>query len=123
MRVTLSAHVTATIGGRLSFAHGSGELLDDGANEAGEPTRNQLRVSPTAALSWQIADGLLLFAHAQSAFRPGLVEVTAAGSQRVERDSLSMAELGARFRQRGLDPIALSATLSVSGAGPISSPT
>ena len=103
----IAPRVTATLGGRLSNTHSAGKLLDTPDTETGEPTRNELRFSPTVALAWKMDDHFLVYAHAQSAFRPGLLEVAAAGEtpvgKRVDSDSLSMIELGVRFGRRGID--------------------
>jgi hypothetical protein len=103
----IAPSLSATLGGRLSYTHGAGELLDAPDTEASEPSRNELRFSPTVALAWEVGDHFLAYAHAQSAFRPGLLEVTASGEsqvgERVESDSLSMIEAGVRFGRRGVD--------------------
>ncbi len=114
---TLLPGLTATVGGRLSYAHSSGEVLDDDANvEADEPTRSQFRVSPTLALAWKVGDRFLAYVHAQSAFRPGLLEVAPAEAdveaQRVEPDSLSMVELGVRYGERGRDGLSFAASIA-----------
>lgn len=103
----IAPRLTATLGGRLSYTHSAGELLDTPDTEASEPSRNELRFSPTVALAWKIDDYFIVYAHAQSAFRPGLLEVAASGEtqvgERVESDSLSMIEAGVRFGRRGVD--------------------
>jgi outer membrane receptor protein involved in Fe transport len=103
----IASRLSATIGGRLSYAHSSGELTDVVDAEASEPNRSELRFSPTVALAWKIDDHFLAYAHAQSAFRPGLLEVAASGGsqvgERVDSDSLSMIEAGVRFGRRGID--------------------
>jgi hypothetical protein len=108
--------LTGTVGGRLSFTDSSGELLDTVDTEASEPSRNELRFSPTVALAWKIDEHFLAYVHAQSAYRPGLLEVAASGeaqvSERVESDSLSMVELGVRFGRRGIDRIAIDASVA-----------
>ena len=113
----IAPDLTATVGGRLSYAHSAGEILDAEDAEASEPTRNQFRFSPTVALSWKINRRLLTYFHAQSAFRPGLLEVApseaARDTQRVDADSLSMAEIGVRYGERGHDRLAFGASASI----------
>lgn len=108
--------LTATVGARISYAHGSGEVLDDANAEANEPNRSQLRFLPTVALAWKVGRRFVAYAHAQSAFRPGLLEVTPAGAdrdaERIEPDSLSMVEVGARFGERGRDRLSLAASVA-----------
>lgn len=113
---TLMPGLTATVGGRLSYAHSSGEVLDDANVEADEPTRSQFRFSPTLALAWKVGDRFLAYVHAQSAFRPGLLKVAPTEAdveaQRVEPDSLSMVELGVRYGEKGRDPLSFAASLA-----------
>ena len=112
----LVSGLTATVGGRLSYAHSSGEVLDGADVEADEPTRSQFRFSPTLALAWKVGDRFLAYIHAQSAFRPGLLEVAPTGAdldaQRVEPDSLSMVELGVRYGARGRDRLSFAASIA-----------
>ena len=111
----IGPNLTATVGGRLSYAYSSGELLD-AITESAEPNRSQLRFSPTVALAWKVGSRFIAFAHAQSAFRPGLLEVAPAGAsqdaKRIEPDSLSMVELGARFGEQGRDRLSLAASIA-----------
>ena len=108
--------LTVTLGGRLSYAHSSGEVIDDANVEADEPTRSQFRFSPTLALAWKVGDRFLAYVHAQSAFRPGLLEVAPAEAdveaQRVEPDTLSMAELGVRYGEKGRDRLSFAASMA-----------
>ena len=110
----IAPRLTATLGGRLSYTHSAGELLDTPDAETTEPRRNELRFSPTVAIAWKIGDRLLAYAHAQSAFRPGLLEVAASGAtqvgERVDSDTLSMVELGVRFGRPGTDPFTFEAS-------------
>lgn len=108
--------LTATVGGRLSYTHSTGELLDQLDTETEDPIRNELRFSPTIALAWKINEHVLTYIHAQSAFRPGLLEVTSSGddeiSERVESDALSMVELGFRLGRRGRDRFTFDASIA-----------
>ncbi|MEO7241234.1 MAG: TonB-dependent receptor [Sphingomicrobium sp.] len=112
----LAAGLTATVGGRLSYVHSTGEVLDDAGIDADEPKRSQVKFSPTLALAWKPGDRFLAYLHAQSAFRPGLLEVAPAGAtvnaQRIEPDSLSMVELGARFGEPGRDRLSFAASVA-----------
>lgn len=112
----IGPRLTATVGGRLSYAHSSGELLNDAIAESAEPNRSQLRFSPTVALAWNVGSRFIAYAHAQSAFRPGLLEVAPAGAslnaERIEPDSLSMIELGARFGEQGRDRLSLATSIA-----------
>lgn len=108
--------LTATVGGRLSYAHSGGEVLDDTNAEADERTRSQFRFSPTLALAWKVSDRFLAYVHTQSAFRPGLLEVAPAeadfDAQRVEPDSLSMVELGVRYGKRDRGGLSFAASVA-----------
>ncbi len=108
--------LAATIGGRLSYTHSTGELIDSIDTASSEPVRNELRFSPTVALAWNINERFLAYLHVQSAFRPGLLEVAPSdsvqASERVESDSLSMVELGARLGRRGKDRFTLDASVA-----------
>lgn len=112
----IASRIAATLGARLSYTHSSGELIDTPSPEADEPARNQFRFSPTAALTWNVNERLLAYIHAQSASRPGLLEVAPSSSpqasERVDSDSLSMIELGARFGRRGTDRLIVDASIA-----------
>ncbi|HET7714144.1 MAG TPA: TonB-dependent receptor [Bauldia sp.] len=115
---SIGSGVNLTGGTRLSYARSTGEVGDENRETTADPKRTQFRLSPMAALSWQLSSRLLTFLHWQSAFRPGLLEVTSVGaevaSQRVEADSISTLEFGGRFGKAGHDPISLSASVSYS---------
>ena len=106
--------LTATVGGRLSYTRSTGELLDIPEAGTSEPRRNHFRFSPTVALAWQAGERVLAYAHAQSAFRPGLLVVATSGAtevgERVESDSLSMVEAGVRLGRRGIDRLTFDAS-------------
>jgi outer membrane receptor protein involved in Fe transport len=110
--------LSLTAGARISYARSSGEVGDESQETTAGPKRTQFRLSPMAAVSWQLTPKLLAYVHWQSAFRPGLLEVTPAGagvdSQRVEADSISTIELGSRFGDAGRDRFSLSASMSYS---------
>ncbi len=115
----VGSDIGLTVGARLSYAQSTGEVGDESQETTTDPKRTQFRLSPMAAISWQLGPKLLAFIHWQSAFRPGLLEVTPEGagvhSQRVEADSVSTIELGSRFGNPGHDPFSLSASISYSG--------
>lgn len=101
----------ATAGGRLTYAKSVGILLDTPA-PGDEPERTDLRLSPSAALTWHAGRGLLLYARFQQGFRAGGLSVTAAGAQRFESDSLTSWEAGLRFGRPDRDPLSFNAALS-----------
>lgn len=119
------ADVSATLGGRLTYSRAVGMLLDEFGEDHPEPRRKTFRVSPTLALSWQVADRLLAFAHYQEGFRAGGLAVAPSGSvsdsKRFEADSLTMNEIGFRFGRPGRDRFAASATVSFAGWSDIQS--
>jgi outer membrane receptor protein involved in Fe transport len=110
--------IALTAGGRISYARSTGEVGGEREETMADPKRTQFRLSPMAAVSWQLSPKLLAFIHWQSAFRPGLLEVMSAGSggdsRRVEADSISTIELGSRFGTAGRDPFLVSASISYS---------
>lgn len=114
---SVGSGISLTGGARVSYARSTGEVGDE-SQETADPRRTQFRLSPMAAVSWQLSPKLLAFIHWQTAFRPGLLEVTPAGasanSQRVEADSISMIELGTRFGDASRDALSVSASISYS---------
>lgn len=110
--------VTATVGGRLSYTHSKGEVIDDANAEAPEPSRSEMRFSPTLALAWRVNGELLAYVHGQSAFRPGNLEVAPTGStidaQRIEPDTLSAIEVGLRYGEKGRDRLSFAGSIAAS---------
>jgi iron complex outermembrane receptor protein len=111
---SLTDELLATLGGRLTYARSIGISLD-APDEVEEPSRTDLRVSPTLALSWRAADGLLLYTRYQQGFRAGGLAVSATGSdvsaQHFESDSLTSIDAGLRFARSG-SPFTINAALS-----------
>ncbi len=95
----IAPRLSGTVGARLVFAETIGELMG-GTDEGFEPKRRQVRVLPTAALSWRPAPHLLTFLRYQSGFRSGGIAITdgqANAAQRFESDTIHTAELGVRL--------------------------
>jgi len=87
------------LGARIVFAETIGELMG-GEGEDFEPRRRQVRLLPTAALSWKPHSDLLAFLRYQSGFRAGGIAITdgqANTAQRFDSDSIHTAELGVRL--------------------------
>ena len=112
----LSGAITATLGGRLTYARSAGARLDANIPDADEPRRSELRFSPTVALSWAAAPSLFVFAQYQEGFRAGGLAVSAAGSAatstRFEPDTLRMVEAGLRRGREGVDRLSFKTSLS-----------
>ena len=110
----LTRHLSVTTGGRLNFATADGNALDNRFPEDDEPSRRELRFSPSLALSWRTESGLLLFAHFQQATRAGGLAVAPTASaltvQRFDSDTLATVEAGARLGSPDHDRFAASAT-------------
>jgi outer membrane receptor protein involved in Fe transport len=111
----LADRLTATFGGRLTYSRSIGQPLDAPAHSE-EPSRTDVRFSPTAALSWRPGAGALVFARVQRGFRAGGLAVTASGAatsvQRFESDSLTSYEIGIRAGVPGRDRFSFDAALS-----------
>ena len=101
--VRLMPNLVATAGGRLAYSSEKGSTLND-RNKEDQPERSDVRVLPTAALTWHHS-GLLVYARYQEGFRAGGLAVSASGStttaQRFESDSLSSYEIGVRLGRPG----------------------
>ena len=110
----LGARVTATLGGRLTVSRAVGETLDAPPG-TDEPDRTDFRPTPTAAIAWRPADGMLLYARVQQGFRAGGLAVAGSGTgsatQRFESDHLTSLEAGLRLGRSG-GPFHLDAALS-----------
>ena len=117
--------VTATLGGRMTYARSVGVKLATKVAEADEPRRSELRFSPTVALSWAAAPSLFVFAQYQEGFRVGGLAVadgnSTAVSTRFEPDTLRMVEAGGRiaanlvFKLRGGAELLLDGSLRYVG--------
>lgn len=107
----LTPGLVATLGGRLTYAKSVGMLLDT-PNPADEPERTDVRLSPSAALTWHAGHRLLLYARFQQGFRAGGLAVSTAGAQRFESDSLTSWEAGLRFGRPDRDRLSFNAALS-----------
>nr|WP_279588421.1 TonB-dependent receptor [Sphingopyxis panaciterrae] len=95
----IAPRLSGTLGGRVVFAETIGELMG-AASEDFEPKRRQVRLLPTAALSWKPNPELLTFLRYQSGFRSGGIAITGGQintAQRFDSDSIHTAELGMRF--------------------------
>jgi outer membrane receptor protein involved in Fe transport len=97
----LSRTLTGTIGERVTFANGTGILIDQGSGPSQRSTRNAVRLSGTLALDWHPVGPLSAFFHYQQGYRAGGLAVAPSGSglvsQKFTADDLNMNELGIRF--------------------------
>jgi outer membrane receptor protein involved in Fe transport len=114
--LAIAPQVTATVGGRFTYAHLAGEALDIVGDPDVEPKRGEVRALPTAALAWKPQPELLFFLRYQEGFRAGGLSVDPSGAanleQRFRADTISATELGMRYGQRGRDPFAAAASIS-----------
>lgn len=112
----LFGNVTATLGGRVTYARSVGVPLGIRVAEADQPRRSEVRFSPTVALSWAAARSLFVFAQYQEGFRAGGLAVSATGlaasSTRFEPDTLRMLEAGFRRGRDGVDRLSFGVTVS-----------
>jgi outer membrane receptor protein involved in Fe transport len=108
--------LAATVGGRITYAHLSGEPLDFPDGSGIETKRDEFRALPTAALAWKPRPGLLAFMRYQHGFRPGGLSVDQSGApnlgQRFRADTISTIETGLRFGRRGRDIFSAATSLS-----------
>jgi len=111
----LSRTLTGMVGGRLTFAHSTGYLIDDPAEAAQKSRRSALRFSGTLAVDWQPGGPFSGFFRYQQGYRAGGLAVAPSESglqsQRFAADDLQMWEVGARLGDRRQDRLSLGATL------------
>jgi outer membrane receptor protein involved in Fe transport len=111
----LGSRLLATAGGRATYSETVGRPTGAGPELDG-PTRNDFRLSPTAALSWQAGRQSLVYVRYQQGFRAGGLAISATGSgttaERFESDSLASLEAGLRVGRRGVGRLSFDAALS-----------
>ncbi|MBB5684883.1 TonB-dependent receptor domain-containing protein [Sphingobium boeckii] len=111
----LTSTLTGTIGGRLTFAHSAGNLLDNPLDKSNEPSRNELRFSGTLALDWHPSGPFSAFFHYQQGNRAGGLAVAPSGSALESRkfaaDDLSVSEIGIRLGDKEQDRLSIRAAI------------
>lgn len=100
-----------TGGGRMAYAHLSGEALDR-PGDATEPTRREVTALPSLAVLWKPHDTLTLFARYQEGFRPGGLSVADGNVERFKGDNIATIEVGARLGTPGVSRFDASAAVS-----------
>lgn len=116
VRIDVWRRIFVTGGARLAYSHRVGEVLDDVTTRPAEPKRNAFRVLPSAALSWEPVDKLIVFARYQRGFRAGGLAVDGASAdptvREFESDTIATKEIGVRFGEPGRDRLSAAVTLS-----------
>lgn len=109
----LTRTLTGMIGGRLTFAHSTGFLIDDPAETARQSSRKALRFSGTLALDWHPGGSFSGYFRYQQGYRAGGLAVAPSESglqsQRFAADDLIMGEVGIRLGDKARDRLSLSA--------------
>jgi iron complex outermembrane receptor protein len=109
--------LVANIGGRLTYSDITG--LSSGTPEGEEEAkRHELRMTPSAGMTWRASRGLTFFARYQQGFRAGGLAIAASGSatgaRRFRPDALSTVEAGLRSGNQTTDAISFDMTASFS---------
>jgi iron complex outermembrane receptor protein len=103
-------------GGRAEVTRSEGSLLERAQGDITEPSRVDVRLSPSLGVGWHAGDRLLVFGRFQQGARSGGLAVSPLGnrttSQRFQADTLRAVELGFRAGSRETTRAWLSATLS-----------
>ena len=94
----LTDTVSATFGGRLTYTEGTTSRTF-GSSAAVEPSTNEFRVLPLAAVSWQLSDDISSYLRYQQGFRSAGVAVERADNgdpqiARFDSDKVQSVELG-----------------------------
>ena len=118
LSIGLGSKVIVTGGGRLAYSRLSGQLVDadNETDDGAEPSRTEIEILPSAAISWRPWSGVTTFLRYQEGFRPGGLSVGAGTggvvSQRFQGDSIATFEAGARFHDPSRDRFAASVSLT-----------
>ena len=111
----LTSWALVTVGSRLTYNRENGGLRD-GTSGTAEPQRESLRLSPSAAMTFQLGPGSVAYLRYQQAHRAGGLAVSDSDAgrsvRRFETDSLSSMEAGIRLGQLARDRLAFSASVS-----------
>lgn len=96
------SHLSITLGGRLTLAHGSRQLIDFPLGELTDPGRWNAHFSGTVGASWNSGGPVTVFFHHQQGYRPGglgiVLEEPGLTTRKFVSDNLSINELGVRWR-------------------------
>ena len=99
--IGIAGRLQATIGGRLSYAHLTGTLLDLPRPGKEEANRDELSVLPLISLSFRPTGSLTIYARYEEGYRGGGLSVAAKDmmvvSQRFIGDSIATFESGVRL--------------------------
>ncbi len=110
-----SSTLTGTVGERVTFAEGTGILIDQGAGPSQRSARSAVRLSGTLALDWHPDGRLSAFFHYQQGYRPGGLAVAPSGSgvvsQKFTADDLNMNEFGIRLGDEARDRLSIRAAI------------
>jgi len=112
--IVLGRGLIATLGGRVTWSRIATRTLD-APRDRDEPDRLEFHPSPSATLSWQPRDGVLVYGRLQQGYRAGGLAVAGTGTgrvtQRFESDHLTAFEAGLRLGRSG-GPFQLDAAFS-----------
>lgn len=94
--------ISITVGGRLTFAHGSRHLIDLPLGEVRNSGRWDIRFSGTVGASWNDEGPVTAFFHHQQGYRPGGLGIVLGDAGLTTRqfasDDLRIYEIGMRWR-------------------------
>lgn len=94
-------NVSLTAGGRLSYVSQIDQFAVVSGEPDFEPSRSQLHVLPSGALSWRPRRGVIAYLRYQEGFRPGAQQITGSVAlpevTRFRPDELRTTEIGIRF--------------------------
>ncbi len=105
----LASNLLLTAGARVTWSRLIGEAEDVAdaialrVDPAAGNARSETRLLPSAALAYRPDERWTVFARYQEGFRPGGIAVRRDYIQRFAGDRIQAAEIGARFRARGLE--------------------
>lgn len=99
--INLLSDVSVTGGGRFSYVRQIDKLQAPSEDLDFEPSRTDIRLLPTAALSWKPVPGVIGYLRYQEGFRPGAQQISGSPGQatvtRFQPDEIRTFELGTRF--------------------------
>ena len=93
--------ISLTAGGRLSYVRQVDQFAVISGEPDFEPSRSQLHILPSGALSWRPRRGIIAYLRYQEGFRPGAQQITGSIAQpdvtRFRPDEIRTTEIGMRF--------------------------